>query len=128
MLTEFFTLEMLLTFAGSVLAVGVITEMFKKIGWFLKIPNQLISYIIALIVLIGGNLALGTFSFSNLFLMVINAVVVSLASNGGYDLATKIIGIGEKHEAEAEVKEMLQLEEDAHTPEIVDDNLDKDNV
>jgi hypothetical protein len=118
MFSEFFTLEMLVTFTGAVLAVGVITEMFKKIGIFLSCPTQLVSYIVALIVLIGGNLALGTFTWSGLFLMVLNAAVIALASNGGYDLVDKVASIGERNAAEAEVEAMLELEAEANSPDV----------
>lgn len=118
MFSEFFTLDMLITFTGSVLAVGVITEMFKKIGVFLTLPTQLVSYVAALIVLVGGNLALGTFTWSGLFLIILNAAVVSLVSNGGYDLVNKVASVGERREAEAQIEEMLELEAEAHDPNI----------
>lgn len=118
MFSEFFTLDMLVTFTGAVLAVGVVTEMFKKIGIFLTLPTQLVSYIAALVILVGGNLALGTFTWAGLFLIFLNAAVISLVSNGGYDLVNKVVSIGEKRAVEAQIAEMVELEVAAHDPDV----------
>lgn len=118
MFSEFFTLEMLATFAGATMAVGVITEMFKKIGFLLQVPSQLISYIIAILVMFVGNLAIGTLNWSTAFLSLINAAVVSLASNGGYDLVKRMSQIGDDHEMAVEIKEMVALEEQVHNPDL----------
>lgn len=115
MFTEFFTLEMLATFAGATMAVGVITEMFKKIGFFLNVPNQLISYVVAVIVMVVGNLALGNLTWSSAFLVIFNAAVVSLASNGGHDLVAAAKRKGEENEQRAAVAEMVKLEEQANS-------------
>lgn len=100
--TEFFTLEMLITFAGCGLATGVFTQMFKKANLFVKIPSQVVSYIVALVILIFASLALGEFSWSGLVLTFFNAGVVALASNGGYDA---VKGIVEHNETQIQVRE-----------------------
>ena len=55
---------MLITFAGCALATGVITEMFKKIGFLANLHAQLVSYFVAFIILLGATLTLGQFTWS----------------------------------------------------------------
>lgn len=50
-----------------------------------KLPTQLLSYIIALIILILANLALGKLTLSNAGISVFNALIVSLAANERYN-------------------------------------------
>lgn len=107
MFEQFFDPEMLATFAGCVLATGIITQMFKKIGFLVKINTQLISYVVAFLVLLGATLTLGTFTFSALFLMLLNAAIVSLASNGGFDLVDTVHSIGEKNEKKVMAEKAL---------------------
>ena len=87
----FFTWEYLLTFAGCVLATGILTEFLKRL--FYTLPAQGISYVIALIILVVAQLATGTMtSWDVAALDVINAVVVSLTANGGYDAIDSLFG------------------------------------
>ena len=118
MFSEFFTLEMLVTFVGASLAVGVITEMFKKIGFLLTVPTQLISYVAAVIVLVAGNLALGTFAWNDLILILLNAGVIALTSNGGYDMVKRAAQIGDRNEQLKELEAYQIMEEMAHDPDI----------
>ena len=48
----FFDWSYLATFAGCLLAVGIFTELFKNIGFIKKIPTQIFSWVLALIVLV----------------------------------------------------------------------------
>ena len=118
MVTEFFTTETVLTFAGCALATGVLTEMIKKLGILLIIPTQAISYIIALLILVGGNLAMGTFTFAGFFLMLINAAVIALATNGGYDAAKAIARKGEENEQRLLNEELAEADAAGEIPEI----------
>ncbi len=82
---EFFTWAILATYAGAVLATTLITQLFKGVGFIQKIPARIVSYVIALIVLLTANYFLGGFTLEQAALCVINAAVVALASNGAYD-------------------------------------------
>lgn len=98
---NFFTWEYLLTFAGCVVGTGVLTQFAKPV--MPKIPAQWISFIFALIIMTIGQLATHSFtSWDMIILNIINAVVVSLASNGGYDAIKDIFG--KKTDAETELK------------------------
>lgn len=87
-MTEFFTWQMLATQAGATIATALLTQALK--GALHNVPTRLLSYGIALLVLLAANYFLGTLDVSTGFLLVINAVVVSLASNGGYDAFAKL--------------------------------------
>ena len=87
----FFDWEYLLTFAGCVLATGILTEFLKRL--FYKLPAQGISYVIALIILVVAQLATGKMTgWDVAALDIINAVVVSLTANGGYDALDTLFG------------------------------------
>ena len=87
----FFTWEYLLTFAGCVLATGLVTQGIKTA--LPKVHAQLISYVIALAIMIVGQIATGEMTGWELIALdLINAMVVSLSANGGYDAIKNIKG------------------------------------
>lgn len=88
---EFVTWELMGTFGGAVLVVGLITELLKNFRYVEKIPTQALTYILSFILLTASQLALNTFAWSVFALNVVNAAVISLASNGGYTAVTNII-------------------------------------
>ena len=79
----FFTWSMLATYAGATMATGLLTQLFK--GIFANMATQLLSYIVALVVLLASTFFTGALTFESGALCLINAAVVSLASNGAYD-------------------------------------------
>ena len=84
-MNEFFTWTTLATYAGATAAVGLITQLFKGVGFIDKIPTRITSYAIALVVLLAATFFTGGLTLEAGALCVINAVVVSLAANGAYD-------------------------------------------
>ena len=98
----FFTWEYLLTFAGCTVATGLLTEFTKPL--FGKAPTQWVSYVFALIIMIVSQIATGQLTSWNIAALdVLNAVVISLASNGGYDAVKK--AFGKQTDAETELKD-----------------------
>ena len=85
----FFTWAMLATYAGATIATGVVTQFIK--GMFARVATQIVSYAVALIVLLVATLFTAGLTVEAAILCAINAVVVSLASNGAYQGATKIL-------------------------------------
>lgn len=90
---EFFDWNMLGTYAGAVMAVGVITEITKEIPGIKKIPTLAWSYILSLIVLLAAMLFGTGFTAEAAGLAVFNAAVVSLAANGGYEAIQRVKAI-----------------------------------
>lgn len=81
---EFFDWSILSTFAGAVLAVAILTQMTKSIPGVNKIPTQLWSYLLGLVVLLAAHAFTDGLSASVAVLALFNAALVSLAANGGY--------------------------------------------
>ena len=54
-MNEFFTWTTLATYAGATAAVGLITQLFKGVGFIDKIPTRITSYAIALVVLVAAT-------------------------------------------------------------------------
>mgnify|MGYP005763679621 FL=1 len=86
---SFFDWTMLGSFAGAAAATGLVTQAVK--GIFQKIPTQLVSYVIAVVILGLATAATGAVSdWTGWALVPLNAVVVSLASNGGFDIIKRV--------------------------------------
>ena len=87
---NFFDWNMLGTYAGATMAVGVITEIIKDIPGVKKIPTQLMSYVLAFIVLICAMFFADSFTVQGAALAVFNAALVSLGANGGYEVIQRV--------------------------------------
>jgi len=84
---EFFTWAMLGTYAGAVLATTLITQLIKE--WLKSIPTRIVSYVIALVVLLAAAAFNNALTLADGALCLFNAVIVSLAANGGFDAVSK---------------------------------------
>ena len=88
---EFFDWKMLATSAGCAAMVSLLTQFTKDLGFIKKIPTQVWSFILALVVLYPAYAFTGALNVSTAFLVPFNAVVVALASNGIYDGISRIV-------------------------------------
>ena len=88
----FFDWSYLATFAGCLLAVGIFTELIKNIGFIKKIPTQIFSWVLALIVLVLAQAFTTGITAESAILAVVNSAVVSLAANGGYEALNRLTG------------------------------------
>ncbi len=84
-MNDFFTWTMLATYAGALAATMGITQLLKGVGFIDRIPTRLFSWIVAAVILIVASYFIGGLTVESAALCLINAVVVSLAANGGYD-------------------------------------------
>ena len=82
-MNEFFTWELLASYAGASLATGIVTNFVK--GAFKNLPTQILAYIIALVVLLAGNAYFGSLTLYSVVLSFLNAVIVATAASGSYD-------------------------------------------
>ena len=89
---EFVSWEILGTYAGAMAMVGVITQLTKGVKFISKIPTQLWSYVLALVVMYASNLFMGTLTWSNAVLILFNSALVSLGANGGYEGIARAFG------------------------------------
>lgn len=81
---NFFDWGYLSSFAGALAAVALITEMIKDVAILKKIPTQIVSWVLAVIVLILAQFFTDVLTAQNAILALLNGAMVSLAANGGY--------------------------------------------
>lgn len=93
MVDNFFDWGILSTLAGAATATGIVTQAVK--GIFQKFPTQLVSYVIAVVILGVATAATGMTSgaitdWTVWALVPLNAVVVAFTANGGYDAINRM--------------------------------------
>lgn len=88
-MNEFFSWQYLATFAGCTLATSIVTQFVK--GFFQKLPTQLLSYIIALLILYAATYFTGALTGAAAAIIPLNAVLVALSSNGVYSAVTRVL-------------------------------------
>jgi hypothetical protein len=82
-MSEFFTWGFLATFAGAAAGTAAVTQFAK--GWLPKLPTQVLSYIVSLIILAAATGATGAAEgWEGWAIIPLNAILVSLAANGAY--------------------------------------------
>ena len=91
---EFITWGILGTYAGAVSITAIITQFLKKLPGVKKLDTQLLSYIVALVILEASTIFSSGFHLEVAALCLVNAIVAALASNGTYDI------LGNTHPAE----------------------------
>lgn len=92
---EFFTWAMLATYAGAVLATTIITQFIKGFSFLQNIKTQLISYLIALIVMLLATLFTApVYDVATFAIIPFNAILVSVAANGTFNLVTNNKTVG----------------------------------
>lgn len=101
---SFLTWDVLLTFSGLVGAVYMVVEFTKEIKFIKKIPTKYWSWIVALFLLIITNVVLGKFAIKDIVLYLLNAIVISLSSNGLNDF-------NKKENKKEEIKEEQEIVE-----------------
>ena len=80
---EFFSWQMLATFAGATAATGILTQFLKNL--IPKLPTQWLSYLLALVLLCAATAAIGDFTdWTSWAILPLNAALVSMASNGAF--------------------------------------------
>ena len=77
---EFFSWQMLATFAGATAATGILTQFLKNL--IPKLPTQWLSYLLALVLLCAATAAIGDFTeWTSWAILPLNAALVS---NGAF--------------------------------------------
>lgn len=89
-MNEFTTWANLATYGGALAMVLVATQLTKD--FTKRIPTQLWSYILALVILLAATYFTGALTVESGALLPFNAAVVSLAANGGFEAVKRIGG------------------------------------
>lgn len=99
-MTEFTDWRTLATFGGTAAAAAALTQLLKPLLSKLKfkINYRIVSYICSLVILITATVISGGCGAPEILLCFINAAVVSLSSNGGYDLTVELFNYGNEED------------------------------
>ncbi|HHV31126.1 hypothetical protein [Caproiciproducens sp. LBM24188] len=93
-MNEFFSWSTLATFAGCVAATSLITQFIKGLPPIDKIATQWVSYIIAVILLLGATFFTGNLTWSSGALIPFDAILVALSANGAYSAIKRATNSG----------------------------------
>ena len=88
---QFLTWEMLGTYSGTLGMVLILTQLTKGLPGIRRVPTQLYSYLIALIVMTVTAIFGGRTAASDFVLLIFNAAVGALSANGGYDAMVRVM-------------------------------------
>lgn len=83
-MNEFISWPTLGTYGGALAMVLVLTQFTKDFSVTKKLPTQIWSYILAFTILIIAHAFTDGLTVNLVFQTVFNAVIVSIAANGGY--------------------------------------------
>lgn len=86
---EFITLEMLLSLAGCVAIVAIITEALKK--YFTKLNALTLNFICSVIIGAIRIFVVSDFTVTGIITGILNIFVIMLAAGGGYDTVKSIL-------------------------------------
>ena len=90
-ITEFFTWEYLATFAGCMVATGLVTQAIKGIiDKVVCIPTQLLAWIVAIIILVLAGAFTGSLTVSNAVLCIFNGLIVAAGTSGTVSLGRRL--------------------------------------
>lgn len=91
-MNDFFAWQELITIGGAVTATGIITQFFKNMPFCKCVNNQLIAYVVALIVLFGGNFFVGDLTLDVAAMIPLNAILVTAGANSAFDALNSVLG------------------------------------
>ena len=98
-INNFVTWDYISSYVGTIVVTMLIVQFLKELPYIKVIPTKYFTFLVALLTIVICGLQAGTLSLSNLFLMFINAILVTLTATGGYDFAIKKVSVKEEQEA-----------------------------
>lgn len=82
-ITSFFDWEYLATYAGAMVATGLVTQVLKStIDKYFNIPTQILAYVVAVIILLLAGFFTGGLDLSTAVLALLNGFIVAAATSG----------------------------------------------
>lgn len=85
----FMTWGMLTTYTSFVAVVFMVVEFIKRSKWLKEVPNENISFVVSLVLLLLTQIHQGTFEIWDMVLYILTAMAISLGSNGLADRGKK---------------------------------------
>ncbi|HBJ1650950.1 TPA: hypothetical protein LA460_003376 [Clostridium botulinum] len=89
----FLTWEYVSSFVGLVFVVGMVVEFFKEMPILKNIPTRYFTSMVAFILLLLSSIFTNTFSFNNLPLIILNAILITYTATGGHDFHYKKVNV-----------------------------------
>lgn len=84
---NFISIDYLKTFMGTVVVTMLMVQFFKELPGIKKIPTRYFTFIVAFFNILICSLLTNSFTITGIYLMFINAMLVTFTSTGGYDFA-----------------------------------------
>jgi hypothetical protein len=91
-MSEFINWATLGTYSGALAMVMLLTQFTKDLSFTKKMPTQIWSYILALIVLICAMAFTDGITVNTFIQTLFNSVIVSIAANGGFSVIQRVTG------------------------------------
>ena len=91
-MTDFVNWHTLATYGGALTMVLVLTQATKDISFLRKIPTQILSYVLSFLVLIVANAFTNGLDLNVLAQTILNALLVSIGANGGFQALIRASG------------------------------------
>lgn len=79
------------SFMGAVIITMLIVQFTKELKFIKNIPTKYYTFIVAFVNLTICQIISGKFALANLYLLFVNAIIVTFTSTGGYDFTMKSI-------------------------------------
>jgi hypothetical protein len=92
---DFLTIDYIGTFMGTVVVTMLLVQFFKELPGVKRIPTKYFTFIIAFLNIFLCSILTNSFEINNLYLIFINAMLVTFTSTGGYDFTIKNIKINQ---------------------------------
>lgn len=97
---DFITLDYLCTYMGTVVVTMLIVQFTKELPGVKKIPTRYYTFLVALLNLLVCSILNNTFTIARLYLMLINAMLITFTATGGYDFGIKEVKVDEQEKVE----------------------------
>lgn len=112
---EFLTIDYLKTFMGTVVVTMLMVQFLKELPPIKKISTKYFTFMVALFNIVITTLLTGKFKIGNLYIMIINAILVTFTATGGYDFTirnvnlnnNKLVTTEKPKEIESDIKEIV---------------------
>lgn len=83
------TRDIVATYSGMVMITILVTQFCKELGFLKGLKTKYVASGVALSAVLMGSFYSGNFSFSDIYLYLVNAILITFAATGGYDFSQK---------------------------------------
>ena len=88
---NFFTLEYMLTPIGATTTTILIVQFLKEMPLLKQMRTKHLTFIVALLNILICSILTKGFNYNELYMIVINSIIVAFSATGGYDFNNKVL-------------------------------------